>query len=372
MHEFVICHQRSNHIIAELARDAPAIDIDAKRSSVMNLDERIVSLLPSRARKLAGWLLRGSGSHRVDERLYLREGIEFLVRLAPYADFIGDIPYGVVLWDLQYRLNPWFPEISSGGEWERRDDGTSSMLRRASVIYVGTEEGRRQIEYFYQVPSNRIEVLSSPAPELALAAADVPPDSDVVRRLGVKGEYLFYPAQFWPHKNHVVVLEACRLIRQQTGWDLGVVFSGGDKGNRQHVDDYARRLGLAEKTLFTGFVEQAELIQLYKNAFCLVYPTFCGPEGLPPMEAFALGCPVVASAIPGASEQLGNAALLHPPTDEQALADAIISLRDAEVRNALVAAGRRHATRAHWDDYAKGIVASLDRFARIRRCWGAR
>jgi glycosyltransferase involved in cell wall biosynthesis len=89
------------------------------------------------------------------------------------------------------------------------------------------------------------------------------------------------------------------------------------------------------------------------------------------MEAFALGCPVVASAVPGGAEQLGNAALLHSADDEHALADAVLSLRVAGVRNGLVAAGRRHAARARWGDYAKGIIASLDKFARIRRCWGA-
>jgi glycosyltransferase involved in cell wall biosynthesis len=369
-HEFIVCHRNGSRIAAELACGSAVVDLDRQRSTVMTLDEQMLGLLPGRLRRKAARFRRWSGSPRWDERVYLREGIEFLLRLAPYGDVTKDIPYGVTLWDLQHRLNPWFPEVSSVGQWEAREAAASDLLRRAGIIYVGTQEGRRQIEYYYQIPSERIEVLPSPAPEFALAAAETHPDPGMVQKLGIENEYLFYPAQFWPHKNHILVLEACRLIRSQTDWDLAVVFSGSDKGNLRYVRDYAQRLGLGQRVMFPGFVDEQQLIQLYKNAVCLVYPTFCGPEGLPPMEAFALGCPVVASAVPGAAEQLGNAAILHSADDERALADAVLSLRVAGVRNGLVVAGRRHAARARWDDYAKGIIASLDKFARIRRCWG--
>jgi glycosyltransferase involved in cell wall biosynthesis len=372
-HELIVFYRHRSPIAAELlVRGSNAVDLDALRPMVMTFDEQVVRLLPAGLRRVAARLRRSSARPRWDERVYLREGIEFLVHLAPHGGITKDIPYGVTLWDLQHRLNPWFPEVSSIGEWAVRDVAASNLLRRASIIYVGTQEGRRQIEYFYRIPCERIQVLPSPAPEFALAAADAATDPGIVRKLGITNEYLFYPAQFWPHKNHVVVLEACQRIRSQTGWDLGVVFSGTDKGNLQYVRDYARRLGLEHRAVFAGFVDEALLIQLYKNAFCLVYPTFCGPEGLPPMEAFALGCPVVASAIPGAAEQLGNAALFHPAADEHALANAILSLRSTALRKALVAAGRSHATAARWNDYARGIIASLDRFAGIRRCWGAK
>ena len=61
-------------------------------------------------------------------------------------------------------------------------------------------------------------------------------------------------------------------------------------------------------------------MKLYTNAFSLVYPSFFGPENMPPLEAFALGCPVIASEVSGAKEQLGNAAILFDPRDENDLA----------------------------------------------------
>src|SRR5262249_17282302 len=131
----------------------------------------------------------------------------------------------------------------------------------------------------------------------------------------------------------------------------------------------ARRLGLADQVKFLGFVEQNDLIDLYKGAFCLAFPTFCGPDNLPPLEAFALGCPVIASEVPGAREQLGEAAILFPPADERALAKAISNLRDQDTRKRLIKAGHARAQITDWDHYVRSLFESWDEFAGIRRAW---
>src|SRR5262249_4054909 len=160
----------------------------------------------------------------------------------------------------------------------------------------------------------------------AMAAADLPAKPDVLRRLNVPRTYLFYPAMFWSQKNHAVVLEACKIVRDRTGWDLGVVFTGSDQGNLEYVRSYAGELGLRGACRFLDFVKQDDLAELYKGALCLTFASFVGPDALPPLEAFALGCPVIASALPGTAEQLGDAALLFDPSDEDALASHIANL----------------------------------------------
>src|SRR5262249_53261657 len=127
--------------------------------------------------------------------------------------------------------------------------------------------------------------------------------------------------------------------------------------------------GLEDQVKFLGFVEQNDLIDLYKGAFCLAFPTFCGPDNLPPLEAFALGCPVIASEVPGAREQLGEAAILVPPSSERDLAKAILSLRDQKTRTRFIEAGRARALVTNWHHYVRGLFDSLDEFAAIRRAW---
>lgn len=368
-HDFVICYRDAGESVARLFPGLSTLDLDALRPGVLSRREKVFQAFPGIVARAYDAVFRVPCNKPWDERVYAREGIQFLIRLVPWHVMTMNLPFGAVLWDLQHRNNPWFPEVGSSTEWEGREANYSRLLRRASIIYTSTVQGRREIMTYYQVPAERIEVLPFPTPAFALAAADTPKNPEVLRKLGVPAHYLFYPAQFWPHKNHVAVLEACRLIRGETGWDLGVVFVGSEKGNRSYVESYARRLGLEKYTRFLAFVEQADLVQLYKSAFCLAYATFCGPDNLPPLEAFALGCPVVASSVPGAEEQLETAALLFPPADEQALARAVLSLREPALREHLITAGRAHAARHSWDEYAGGIIRSLNDFAKIRRAW---
>lgn len=366
-HEFALCHHSGGAGIARQFGSLPAIDLDAERPSVLSTKETLFAPFPGAFERLFDRVFRTRAATQWDARVYARHGIQFLVRLVPWNAMSLELPFATVLWDLQHRNNPWFPEVS-GGEWDGREANFAS-LRRAAAIYTGTLQGKREIEHYYQVPGDRIHVLPIPTPRYAFEHAGTPKDSGFTQRLGLPKEFLFYPAQFWPHKNHAVVLEACKLVRESSGWDLGVVFAGSEKGNAEYVKGYAERLGLAGCTRFLGFVETADLVQLYKNAYALTFATFCGPDNVPPLEAFALGCPVVASSVPGAEEQLGDAALLFPPDDERALAARILELRDPATRARLIEAGRRRANLGSWDDCAKGIVASLDRFARTRRAW---
>ena len=92
--------------------------------------------------------------------------------------------------------------------------------------------------------------------------------------------------------------------------DYELVLVGDDKGQAGHVASLVREMGLSDSVHQLGFVETEELVALYRGAHSLLYLSF-GPENLPPLEAYALGCPVVASDVPGAREQLGEAALLR-------------------------------------------------------------
>ena len=121
-----------------------------------------------------------------------------------------------------------------------------------------------------------------------------------------------------------------------------------------------------------GFVTQQDLQSLYQNALALVYPTFCGPENLPPLEAFALGCPVIASRVSGADEQLGDAALLFDPSDHVELAKMIKLLIDKkEVGARLIKRGKVRAGKWTSKDFVSGIFSLLDEFEPIRKSWPA-
>jgi glycosyltransferase involved in cell wall biosynthesis len=367
-HELIICHDEAGEGMARLFPQFPRINLEREKASVLTANERILESLRKLIQRVYRFVLRPATMLTWEDRLYARAGIQFIVCVLPWKISSMNIPFSAVVWDLQHRNNPWFPEVSQMQEWDNREK-VSTTLRRASLIYTGTQQGRREITSYYQVPPERIKVLPFATPLFALEAASRPKTPGFFRKLGLPSEYIFYPAQFWPHKNHVLVLEACKILRDTVGWNPAVVFTGSDKGNLEYVREYARRLGLEDQVRFLGFVEQADLIDLYKGAFCQAFPTFCGPDNLPPLEAFAIGCPVVASEVPGAREQLGEAAMLFPPTNERALAEAILNLRDQGTRERLIKAGLTRALVSSWDHYVRGLFESLDEFSAVRRAW---
>ena len=302
------------------------------------------------------------------EEEFKKAGVEFLWFLG--TGFPVDIPYLAVVWDLQHRLQPWFPEVSENGEWDSRERLYARVLRRASIITTGTNAGREEIERFYQVPASRIRILPLPTPRFA---SDVVPDDGTatLSKYGVPTGYLFYPAQFWAHKNHVNLLLAVRELRDEHGLILPVVFVGSDKGNMEHVRRRVGELGLTTQVHFLGFVPQVDLITLYRKAFALIYVTFFGPDNLPPLEAFTLQCPVVASDVSGAREQLGEAALLVDPTNPHEIANAVKFLYDdPELRHVLIERGLERASRWTGRDFVTGIFSILDEFETIRHSWG--
>ncbi len=367
-HEFVLFHRGCDALVQRFP-GIRSIDLGHRERRSLNWLGRVFEKRP-RLGQLVSPILRWNVPRGNDAAVYRQEEIQFILQLSPFETAKHDLPYGVVIWDLAHRHWPCFPEVGDRTTWIWRQQHFALLIGRASIIYTGTKTGQRELEAYFQVPPHKTRILQFPTPSFAIGAAERPIRSDVLRRLEVPKEYVLYPAQFWAHKNHAVVLEACKLICDRTGWDLGVVFVGSDKGNREYIRQYAIRLGLEEVCKIVEFVDQEDLIDLYKGAFCLAYATFFGPDNLPPLEAFALGCPVVASAVPGSEEQLGNCALLFAPHDEHELARQILALQNPETRSRLISNGNergRHA--ATWGDYARALLQSLDDFVAIRRAW---
>ena len=95
-------------------------------------------------------------------------GIQFIWFLSAQPDRT-DLPYMTVVWDLQHRATPWFPEMSAKGLWDSRDAMHRWFLQRASKVVTGTQVGRDQLRNFYQIPDDNILVLPHPTPSYVAA-----------------------------------------------------------------------------------------------------------------------------------------------------------------------------------------------------------
>ena len=289
---------------------------------------------------------------------------DVLWNMGPYT-LSADVPYWTTIFDLQHRLSPHFPEVSVAGEWERREFHYRWLLGRATGAFVGTPEGAAQINRFYP-NAGRISVLPFPTPSDALDL-DV---SAVPSTPGGSAPLLLYPAQFWPHKNHITVLKMLAQLQQRHGVAAQLVFVGADKGNRTHVMDTARALGVERLVSVRGFVSRAELLDLYRRAFALVYASTFGPDNLPPLEAGALGCPVIMADVPGCREQLGEAACIVGAHDVDQWTSAVLQLlTDPVARERLVSAGQQRARAWTADQYVARAIEAFEAFEPVRSLW---
>lgn len=306
--------------------------------------------------------------HWIDAYLHQYE-VEFFLNLIPET-IPTEVPYMTFIWDLMHRVHPYFPECSHQGTWSRREALFAQMIRRAAILGVGTEIGKREVMDFFHVPEHRLHVMPYPTPRFALEGGVCQDSAQPSLASKFGGEYVFYPASFYPHKDHVTLLHALAILRDRHGAKLHLALSGSDGGNLAHVKEMVRQLGLERQVHFEGFVSRQELVRLYQGAVALVFPSVAGPDNIPPLEAFGLGCPAIVAEILGAREQTQGAALLFPPGDEQALAEAILKVRnDGEFRKNLIAQGKIRARKFTTQDLGLRTLEILREFQKIRRCW---
>ena len=183
------------------------------------------------------------------------------------------IPFILTVLDLEHRVHPFVPDVSAtGNTWENREKHFSSAIPRAAFVITGTEAGKREIIRFYHAEENNIRVLPFPAPSFSRMSSN---GEGVFNKYNISQPYLFYPAQFWPHKNHVCLLHTLKLLEERDALIFSLVLTGTDKGNLNYVKKVAKDIGISSRVHFLGFVPQEDLTALYKNAFAMIFASFC-------------------------------------------------------------------------------------------------
>ena len=178
--------------------------------------------------------------------------------------------------------------------------------------------------------------------------------------------FLFYPAQFWPHKNHLRLIQALHHLKHGAGLTPALVLGGSHSGSLRRrtfaaAMRTARRLGVDGQVRYLGFIPDDDMSALYAEAAALAMPTFFGPSNIPVLEAFAVGCPVLTSDIRGIREQTDGAAILVDPRSPEAIADGLRRLlTSSEERHALVARGREVLSRYTPEDYRRVLKGALE------------
>ena len=302
------------------------ISVDHSSGPVLRLVTRWLASLP-RTRLLLRRIYRRFPGRGSLDAMARKRGYDLLVFTNSTRQIRGvkTTPFICSVWDVCHRDHPEFPDlrIDSGFEW--REDFFRNVLPRASAYIVESDwTTQRLVNYYGLDPSRAIVVPLAPSP--GVLSADVATTDEVQQlrtRFGLARPFLYYPAQFWAHKNHIYILRALKILAETEGITVDAVFSGSDRGNLSHVLNTAERLGVRDQIKYVGFLPARDCATLYREAAALVMPAYYGPTNIPPLEARALGCTVIYSDEPGFRDFAGPEALYCDLTDPGHLAGCI-------------------------------------------------
>ena len=143
----------------------------------------------------------------------------------------------------------------------------------------------------------------------------------------VPKRFLIYPANFWAHKNHEMLITSFGIARSMgLSDDVKLVCTGAPGTRRDFLMDLVNRLGLRNHIIFPGYVTDAQLGILMTNAIAMVFPSLYEGFGLPVIEAMANGIPVACSNVTSLPEVAGNAAITFNPKIPKQIANAMLEL----------------------------------------------
>lgn len=237
-------------------------------------------------------------------------------------------------------------------------------VRQASLTLAMSEATRQEI--LNLIPGASAERVRVAYP--GLDARWFTPVGDA--RIAAVRDRLNLPARFAlavstrePHKNLPRLLEAFARVRRETPAlsDLALVLVGAtfSTGTSDDIGRVVQHLGIADAVHAPGVVPDEDLPAVYAAASVLCFPSLYEGFGYPPLEAMAVGTPVVTSNVSCMPEVSGEAAELADPLSKESIAEGIRRvLMDDGRRSELITLGHALAARYNWDRHALQLIAA--------------
>jgi glycosyltransferase involved in cell wall biosynthesis len=272
------------------------------------------------------------------------------------------VPTVVAMHDLTFFDHPEWHERSKVVYFRRM---IAAAARRADVIVTGSHYAADGLRARFQVRGEIVVVHHgvdhsrfAPATGDAQSATN---DWAALARHGIARPYIGFASTIEPRKDVPTLVRAFARIAAARP-DLQLVVAGGDGWGIAEARSAIEASGVATRVLRPGYLDDATLAALFRRAEVVAYPSLVEGFGMPALEALASGAPLVTTSGSALEEVVGDAAVLVPPADPEALARALATvLDDAAVAARLRAAGPEWASTFTWE---RSIDAHLDAYRR--------
>jgi glycosyltransferase involved in cell wall biosynthesis/SAM-dependent methyltransferase len=262
--------------------------------------------------------------------------------------FDSRVPLVSIVYDLQYLA---YPEFFSGAERGHRDREFRNVCRFASRLVCISDHVRRAVlEHVPSLDPSRVTTIHISLFH-RLADSRAVNAADVLSRLGLSaGRFLLYPANYWAHKNHEMLLTAFGMYHaRHPESDLKLVCTGGLSTRREELQEAGARMGLNGELVLTEYLPNEEFAVLLRVCAAMVFPSLFEGFGMPVLEAMAADKPVLCSNLTSLPEVVGDAAVLFDPRKPTEIVQAIERIEsDPKLAAQLIQRGRNRL--AAFDD----------------------
>ncbi|MBI2686019.1 MAG: glycosyltransferase family 4 protein [Acidobacteria bacterium] len=312
---------------------------------------------------------------RVSENPFLRLGVDLARRVradAPdllhvqyTAPLFCPVPVVVSIHDVSYLEHPEFFTRSRRVQLQFTVERT---VRRAAKILTLSEFSRQGIARSYGLDPDRIAVVPAACSEIFKPVSRPKAKSFVEGRFQISEPYILCVGDLQPRKNTLGLIRAFEeLVANCPELPQHLVMVGKDTWYAPKVHQAAENSPFGNRIHFTGYVDDAELLQLYNACDIFVFPSFYEGFGIPILEAMACGRAVACSNTSAMPEVAGSAAVLFDPhSTGQMMRSMRDLLRNAELRSRKERLGQQNASRFSWKGTAKQTLDVYYEVAGIR------
>ena len=231
--------------------------------------------------------------------------------------------------------------------------------KQADRLITVSNYTKHDIVESYAVSATKIDVMYLGVK--ALTAAIDP--SDIKRKYTSGKDYFLFVGSLHPRKNIVRLIQAFDLFKKETGSDFALLLSGDFMWDNAEIKKAFEQAESHNDIVFSGRLDDSLLGSLYAASTCVTFvPTFEG-FGLPIVEAFSMGTPVICSNVTSMPEVAGDAALLVDPYDVSDIKKAMVCIyrNEKNIKEALIEKGKSRCLLFSWDNAASLLSGSIQK-----------
>lgn len=225
--------------------------------------------------------------------LIRKNNYDLIIFLGPslLSKYCAEVSFVSNIWDVDHIKNNQFPEHNLNFNFENKEKLYNYIIRKAFKIIVAHQSNKKDLVNNYKADDSKI-IIQNFIPMLpTLHKENLKKKVNYTYlydkfNLPKNKKIIFYPAQFWAHKNHKYLIDTMNILKREKENNFFFIFCGENKGNYKYINSLIEKNNLGNFVKNFQFLNDNEVVAIYLNCDAVVMPTYCGPTNLPIYESF--------------------------------------------------------------------------------------